>query len=131
VAPPYDPNTPHAAPSPYGAFVPAPTKGSKIAAVSLSFGIVALVTDVIGYAWQLVGLSVALRVLLGPLLAGSVYAGVAVALGHVALNAIRDSRGATGGRSLALAGLILGYIGLLIMVIGAVVSYFTIRNRVG
>ena len=97
--------------------------------MALGFGVAAIVADVIGYAWQFVGLSVALRVLLAPLFAGSVYAAVAVALGHVALNAIRDSRGAMAGRSIALAGLILGYLGLAIWLVSTIGSYLAIRGR--
>lgn len=127
-APPHD-ASPHTAQTPYDAFVPAPAKGSKIAAIALGFGVFALVSDLIGFVWGYIGLSVALRVLLAPLFAGSVYAAVAVALGHVALNAIRDSRGVMAGRSLALAGLILGYLGLAVWLVGTVVSYLTIRGR--
>jgi len=126
VAPQYSADAPHAA---YDAFTTAPAKGNRIAATALGFGVFALVSDLIGFAWGFIGLSVSLRVLLAPLFAGSVYAAVAVALGHVALNLIRSSQGAMTGRSIALAGLILGYIGLAIWLVGTVVSYFTVRGR--
>ena len=54
---------------------------------------------------------------------------IGVILGHIALSQINNSNGMQGGRGLAIAGLIIGYIGLafavlfiLLIIIGAIAS---------
>ncbi len=80
--------------------VPAPAPTCKLAVVSLVFGI-------LGYAPL---------PLLGAL--------VAIVTGHIALGEIRDSGGRLGGRSAAKAGLVLGYIWFLLLILaGSVVLW--------
>lgn len=80
---------------------PAPAPTCKLAVVSLVFGI-------LGYAPL---------PFLGAL--------VAIVTGHIALGEIRDSGGRLGGRSAAKAGLVLGYIWFLLLILaGAVVLWF-------
>ncbi len=80
---------------------PAPAPTCKLAVVSLVFGI-------LGYAPL-------------PFLG----ARVAIVTGHIALGEIRDSGGRLGGRSAAKAGLVLGYIWFLLLILaGAVVLWF-------
>lgn len=49
---------------------------------------------------------------------------LAVIFGHSALNEIGRSQGRIGGRGLAIAGLVLGYIGLATIFIGLIFGFF-------
>lgn len=50
---------------------------------------------------------------------------LAVVFGHVALKQIKDSNGTRGGRGMAIAGLVLGYIGVATLTIFVVIPLLT------
>jgi hypothetical protein len=45
---------------------------------------------------------------------------LAIIFGHIALNQINHSHGAQGGRGMAIAGLVLGYVGIGFLVLGVI-----------
>jgi hypothetical protein len=109
--PPYDPSAPPAptAPSPYqgsyqqaiGAYSPNPVHLANAGGGTNGMAIASLVLGIIWLYWI-----------------GSV---LAVIFGHIALSQLNKSDGRQGGRGLAIAGLVLGYLGVAIFVLFIVV----------
>lgn len=115
IPPPYDPSAPPApslsptAPSPYqasyqqaiGAYSPNPVTVSNAGGGTNGMAIASLVLGIIWLYWI-----------------GSV---LAVIFGHIGLSQINRSGGRQGGRGVAIAGLVLGYLGISIFVLFVVI----------
>ncbi len=95
---------PYSAPPQYAGGVPAPLPTSTAATVSLIFGI----------------LSYLALPVLGPI--------VAIVAGHMAKNEIRRSNGQLGGSGMATAGLVLGYVQIVLLLLFAcaVIGFITL-----